>query len=44
MANTAEKLAAQFSITRAQCDEFAVRSQVQKSSSCLSALSIWLIP
>jgi hypothetical protein len=28
MANTAEKLAAQFGITRAQCDEFALRSQV----------------
>jgi acetyl-CoA acyltransferase 2 len=27
MANTAEKLAAQFGITRAQCDEFALRSQ-----------------
>ncbi len=28
MANTAEKLAAQFGITRAQCDELALRSQV----------------
>jgi len=32
MANTAEKLAAQFGITRAQCDEFAVRSQVHAAA------------
>jgi hypothetical protein len=47
MANTAEKLAAQFGITRAQCDEFALRSQVWAASlrrlSLPTAFASWLV-
>jgi hypothetical protein len=42
MANTAEKLASQFGITRAQCDEFAVRSQVAATPSPFPATCLIL--